>query len=131
MTKGLYQLVLYMDKRTQIEIGKKGEYIFPKGYYIYTGSAMNNLQGRIKRHRRNRKKKFWHIDYLLPYCKILKVITYNQTLKKVETECQMNKRLLKKKGAEILVKGFGSSDCRCPAHLVYFKLSYPLGLLEK
>ena len=103
MTKGLYQLVFYKDKTNLIQIGKKGEYIFPRGYYIYTGSAMNNLQRRIKRHRRNGKKKFWHIDYLLPYCKILKVLTYNQTLKKNETECQLNKRLLKNKGTQVLV----------------------------
>lgn len=120
MTKGFYQLVLYLDRKSRIKIGKTCEYIFSKGYYIYTGSALNNLEGRIKRHLRNKKKKFWHIDYLLPYCKILKVITYNQILKKVGTECQLNKKLLEKKGAEIVMKGFGSSDCRCPVHLVYF-----------
>ncbi len=76
MSKGFYQLILYKDKESKIKIGKKGDANFPEGYYIYTGSALNGLEGRIKRHLRKHKEKFWHIDYLLPYCKILKVVLY-------------------------------------------------------
>jgi hypothetical protein len=46
MTRGCYQLFLYLDRKSRIRIGKKGEYDFPKGYYIYTGSALNGLEGR-------------------------------------------------------------------------------------
>jgi Uri superfamily endonuclease len=131
MSKGFYQLVLYLNKKSKIKIGKKGEYLFPKGYYIYTGSAQNYLEARVKRHLRKDKSKFWHIDYLLPYCKILKVIANNEKQKEVETECRLNQSLLELKDARIVMKGFGSSDCRCPSHLVYFKKANPITLLYK
>jgi Uri superfamily endonuclease len=121
MTRGCYQLLLYLNRKSRIKIGKKGECDFPDGYYIYTGSALNGLEGRINRHLRKDKKNFWHIDYLLPHCKILKVIQYNQNHKNEATECELNKKLLRKKNSVVVVKRFGSSDCRCPSHLVYFK----------
>jgi Uri superfamily endonuclease len=123
MTRGCYQLLLYLDKKSRIRIGKKGEYDFPKGYYIYTGSALNGLEGRISRHLRKEKKNFWHVDYLLPYCKILKVIQYNQNHYNAVSECELNKELLGKRNPAVVVKGFGSSDCTCPSHLVYFNKS--------
>ncbi|MCJ7458603.1 MAG: GIY-YIG nuclease family protein [candidate division Zixibacteria bacterium] len=121
MTRGNYQLLLYLDRKSRIKIGKKGEHDFPEGHYVYTGSALNGLEGRINRHLRKEKKNFWHIDYLLPHCKILKVIQYNQNHKNMVAECDLNKELLRKKNCEVVVKGFGSSDCSCPSHLVYFK----------
>ncbi len=127
MSKGLYQLVLYLDKKSRIKIGKKNECLFPKGYYIYTGSAQSGLEERVKRHLRGKKKNFWHIDYLLPYCKILKVITY----KEVKTECRLNQRILKLKDAKIIMKGFGSSDCQCLSHLFFFKKANPITLFYK
>lgn len=120
MSKGFYQLVFYLGEKSKIKIGKKGEHIFPNGYYIYTGSAQNGLEARVKRHLRKDKRKFWHIDYLLPYCKIRKVIAYHGKQKGIETECRLNQNLLKSKDAIVAMKGFGSSDCRCPAHLVHF-----------
>lgn len=131
MSKGFYQLVLYLDRKSQIKIGKKGEHLFLKGYYIYTGSAQNGLEARVRRHLRKEKKKFWHIDYLLPYGKILKVIAYNEKKREVETECSLNQRLLRLKDARVVIKGFGSSDCRCPSHLVFFKKANPITLLYK
>ena len=121
MTRGCYQLLLYLNRNSRIKIGKKVECDFPEGYYIYTGSALNCLEGRINRHLRKEKKNFWHIDYLLPHCKILKVIQYNQNHKNEATECELNKKLLRKKNSVVVVKGFGSNDCLCPSHLVYFK----------
>jgi len=121
MTRGCYQLLLYLDRKSRIKIGKKGEYDFPEGYYIYTGSAQNGLEGRINRHLRKEKKNFWHIDYLLPHCRILKIIQYNKMRKNSDEECELNKILLRRKDVKIVVKGFGSSDCRCPSHLGYFK----------
>src|SRR3972149_10506691 len=110
MTRGCYQLLLYLNRNSRIKIGKKVEYDFPEGYYIYTGSALNGLEGRINRHLRKEKKNFWHIDYLLPHCKILKVIQYNQNRKNEATECEFNEQLLRKKTSVGVVKRFGSSD---------------------
>ena len=36
-----------------------------KGLYAYVDSAQTNLEQRIKRHIRKKRRLFWHIDYLL------------------------------------------------------------------
>lgn len=114
--KGVYQLLFFLPNKIRIKVGQKGSLIFPKGYYLYTGSAKNGLKGRILRHLRESKKKFWHIDYLLPYACIKDVIIHVN-----KSECYWNKRLFDLEESEVLVNGFGSSDCRCKAHLIYFK----------
>jgi Uri superfamily endonuclease len=113
---GIYQLLIYIPQKKSIKIGKKGIFEFPKGYYVYTGSAKNGLKSRIQRHLKKTKKKFWHIDYLLPYASIKDVIVHVK-----KSECYWNNRLFDSEESEILVNGFGSSDCRCKAHLLYFK----------
>jgi Uri superfamily endonuclease len=76
MAKGIYQLLIYLPKSAWIVIGKKGRFKFPKGYYVYTGSALNGLGKRIERHLRREKKHFWHIDYLLDFASIKKVFLF-------------------------------------------------------
>jgi Uri superfamily endonuclease len=94
-----------------------GIFTFPAGRYIYTGSAMNGLIGRLRRHLKKRKKLYWHIDYLLRHAKI-ETIFVLETGERVE--CQLNSLTLSLPNAKVVVKGFGCSDCRCPSHLVYF-----------
>ncbi len=93
--------------------------LFPKGFYIYTGSALNGLKARISRHRRKQKKKFWHIDYLLASknAKILEVIAI-ETDKRLE--CRLNGIISSLPNPQFFAKGFGCSDCKCKSHLVYF-----------
>jgi sugar fermentation stimulation protein A len=114
--KGVYQLLFFFPNKSRIKVGQKGSFNFPKGYYVYTGSAKNSLKGRVLRHLRKSKKKFWHIDYLLPYAKIKDIIIHVK-----KSECYWNNRLFDLKESEVLVNGFGSSDCRCKVHLLYFK----------
>ncbi|MDT7893701.1 MAG: GIY-YIG nuclease family protein [Armatimonadota bacterium] len=117
MIKGVYQLHLRLDKPKRIRVGKLGIFTFPAGRYIYTGSAMNGLIGRLRRHLKKRKKLHWHIDYLLRHAKI-ETIFVLETGERVE--CQLNSLTLSLPNAKVIVKGFGCSDCRCPSHLVYF-----------
>jgi Uri superfamily endonuclease len=117
MVKGVYQLHLRLDKPKRIRVGKLGIFTFPAGRYIYTGSAMNGLIGRLRRHLKKRKKLHWHIDYLLRHAKI-ETIFVLETGERVE--CQLNSLTLSLPNAKVIVKGFGCSDCRCPSHLVYF-----------
>jgi Uri superfamily endonuclease len=117
MMKGVYQLHLRLDKPKRIRVGKLGIFTFPAGRYIYTGSAMNGLIGRLRRHLKKRKKLHWHIDYLLRHAKI-ETIFVLETGERVE--CQLNSLTLSLPNAKVVVKGFGCSDCRCPSHLVYF-----------
>lgn len=117
---GCYQLKIKITQNITLQIGALGLCSFPKGDYIYTGSAMKNLSKRIARHQRKDKKLHWHIDYLLAHSEVelVEVVSYPSEIKE---ECQYNQQLINKK-AEIPVLGFGSSDCRkCPAHLLKFK----------
>lgn len=115
--KGIYSLVVRLKKATRIKIGSLGKIAFPKGYYVYVGSAMNNLQARIARHLKSKKKLRWHIDYLLasPNVEIEAIVT-KQTRKRIE--CKLNRRI-QEFGKP--VERFGCSDCKCKGHLTYFK----------
>ncbi len=118
MDKGAYQIVLHIKKNTAIKIGALGEFDFPQGFYVYTGSAMRNLTKRVERHCKKDKKLRWHIDYLTSHkdVEIINAIAYPSENK---MECLLNQNL-HKHFTEIPVKRFGSSDCReCPAHLIY------------
>ena len=114
---GLYQLVILLPKKRAITAGSLGRFSFPAGHYVYTGSAKRGLNARIARHIRKRKKMHWHIDYLLSYGNINKVIRYeNGNL----SECELNRRVESLPSSKIIARGFGSSDCKCRSHLVYF-----------
>jgi sugar fermentation stimulation protein A len=78
---------------------------------------MGGLEPRLKRHQRRRKKLHWHIDYLLRYAELAEIVTIPTAR---STECERNCWVLAQPGARVAVRGFGSSDCRCPAHLAYF-----------
>ncbi len=116
MTKGAYQLHLRLDRSVRIKVGKLGMFLFPAGKYVYTGSALNGLENRLARHFRKRKKTRWHIDYLLRHAQI-EDVTVVETEERIE--CELNRQVLNRHDARVIVKGFGSSDCRCPTHLVY------------
>lgn len=114
---GLYQLIIYLDADTEITIGKLGIGLFPRGYYVYTGSAMSGLQARVRRHLSRNKKYHWHIDYLLGKGSCIAHRKYYTALR---LECNLNSQVLELTGAKVPKARFGASDCRCPTHLVYF-----------
>ena len=113
--EGIYTLVLFLPKKKKIRVGKLGCFLFPKGYYVYVGSGMRNLEHRISRYFRIRKKK-WHIDYLVSNS-IIKKVVFAKTRKKVE--CNLS--ICLEKFSHRLWKKFGSMDCKCYSHLHYFK----------
>jgi Uri superfamily endonuclease len=117
MDSGLYQLVIRLGKRQLITIGRHARFSFPAGYYVYTGSGKRGLESRIARHLRKQKKARWHIDYLLEYGRVLEVKQYRYG----QEECELSRIVERASGCRIVVQGFGSSDCSCPAHLFYFR----------
>lgn len=121
---GVYQLHLQLDAPARIAVGRLGTFDFPAGRYIYTGSALSGLAARLARHRRAVKVLHWHIDYLLQHARLVEV-TIVATSERLE--CALNAQALAQPGAQIIAPRFGSSDCRCPAHLVYL----PEPLAEK
>ncbi|MEA3248555.1 MAG: GIY-YIG nuclease family protein [Nanoarchaeota archaeon] len=115
--KGIYLLVVKVKKRIKIKIGALGKINFDKGDYIYIGSAQNNLEKRIERHLRSKKKRHWHIDYLLEDKSVKVIEVFYQKSKKSE-ECETANRLLK---TETPILNFGCSDCKCKSHLFKIK----------
>jgi len=63
--KGIYCILLDVSPGVY-SIGALGVIHFD-GYYVYVGSAQNNISKRISRHLRKDKKTKWHVDYLTGY----------------------------------------------------------------
>jgi len=101
----------------RVSIGRLGEFDFPAGDYVYTGSARRNLEARIARHLRRDKRLRWHIDYLL----MAPGVTVGAVRRSAVAECALNHATV---GA-VLLPGFGASDCRqgCGSHLKFLGAS--------
>lgn len=113
---GAYLLVLEMARSRRIDVGGLGRVAFPKGYYVYVGSARANLSKRVERHLRLRKRYHWHIDYLrdgTASCTALPVRASE------DLEHDLAAALGELAGWD--VPRFGCSDCRCPTHLFGFR----------
>ena len=104
MTYQTYQLYIRLKKEININIGKLGNFTFPPGYYVYTGSSKNNIDARIKRHKSKKKNIRWHIDYLLTKASLNSIILC-QSQNKVE--CIIAQALNRQFDC---VPGFGASD---------------------
>jgi len=114
--QGAYLLLLHLTEDTTVTIGSLGPVFFPRGYYVYAGSARKNLAKRLERHGRKRKNLFWHIDYLREAaagCQALPIRTAD------DLEHELARRLASL--ADWSIPRFGSSDCRCPTHLFGMK----------
>jgi len=112
--KGVYVLVISINKDISVNIGALGNVHFERGLYAYVGSAQNSLEKRVERHHRKKgKRRFWHIDYLLANdaVRIVKVLCKEAARSE---ECEIAEKT-SMKGTS--VTGFGSSDCRCESHL--------------
>lgn len=127
-TPGAYHLILRMAKPATLRVGRLGRVAFHAGWYVYTGSAMSGLEPRLARHRRRRKKLHWHIDYLLRRANLVDVVAIPG---KTKSECARNLRVLEMPGGKVVAPGFGSSDCRCAAHLIHFGARPHMSLLRR
>jgi Uri superfamily endonuclease len=111
--KGVYVLIIQVSKDTDVNVGAIGRLTFKKGLYAYVGSAQNNLEQRVKRHLRKKKRRFWHIDYFLDNDATKVIEVFHKQADKTE-ECTIA-GVIGERGAPI--DGFGSSDCSCKSHL--------------
>lgn len=117
--RGTYALLLYVPRATRMQIGKLGAFDFPRGYYVYVGSARGagGLRARVMRHWRHNKLIHWHIDYLRAFSKPHGV--WYSTDERAD-ECWWANALANQPHAKIIAPRFGASDCACAAHLWYF-----------
>lgn len=118
MAKGSYALVSGLEREQRLAVGRLGSFDFPAGYYLYLGSGLNGLESRVRRHLRRDgvKKRHWHIDYLTAAAPALEVWW---TADGRRRECDWASKA-REYGGGIAAPGFGASDCRCRAHLLYF-----------
>lgn len=114
--KGVYIIISELPQNSVINIGSLGNIEFQKGFYVYVGSAKKGLMSRIKRHKGNVKKVYWHIDYFLKKARVIKDIAI---ITEEELECELSRRILS--FSEGFIQDFGCSDCKCRSHLFYFK----------
>ncbi|UCE90843.1 MAG: GIY-YIG nuclease family protein [Methanobacteriota archaeon] len=116
--RGAYCLVLLLERNLSVRVGALGAFTFPSGVYVYVGSAQAGVEQRIARHLRRGRHKRWHIDYLLDDAEVMSTIGVATDRK--EDECEIAQTLLRSEGAAVVAPGFGSSDCRCRSHLIFF-----------
>jgi len=112
---GVYLLLIRLDAPFTLPVQRIGRPVLQPGWYVYAGSAKTNLQQRIARHLRKRKKMHWHIDYLLQQSSSVKAFPIWTA---EDLECTLAGDI--SKNADSQVKGFGCSDCSCNSHLFYF-----------
>ena len=118
---GTYALALHLAHAKNLRIGKLGTFHFPRGDYVYVGSAFGpgGLRARIARHARKNKCAHWHIDYLREHA-ALRGIVFTDASRAME--CEWSHRLGERPDANIPAAKFGAMDCRnkCAAHLITF-----------
>ena len=125
---GTYALVITLKEGLRLRIGKLGIHDFPPGYYVYVGSALGGLHGRLKHHLKSEKRVHWHVDYLLQRAAVVQIW---YALEEDRLECTWNAILAKLPGAAPIIAGFGASDCRCTSHLTHFRTTPPFDLFKQ
>ncbi|MDX2469938.1 MAG: DNA/RNA nuclease SfsA [SAR324 cluster bacterium] len=114
--EGCYLMVYELDADKKISIGALGELEFKAGFYLYVGSAKKNLQKRMARHRKKRKKLHWHLDYFSAHAASAQAFAIAA---QGDLECRLAAAF--KKLAVKEIPKFGSSDCKCESHFFYFQ----------
>lgn len=117
---GTYVVWLRLVRETEISVGRLGNIHFPKGHFAYVGSAFGpgGLPARVGRHLAGTGRPRWHIDDLRR--RAAPVLAW-VAARPERREHDWAAVLAALPGATLPVPGFGSSDCRCPAHLVHFR----------
>jgi Uri superfamily endonuclease len=116
---GTYLLVMRCLRPGRVRVGRTGILRLVPGCYVYVGSAFGpgGLRGRIRHHARRAKRPHWHVDYIRRYTQ-LESVWY---VCGVRCEHQWATELRAMPGAAPEMRGFGSSDCKCPTHLFRFE----------
>jgi sugar fermentation stimulation protein A len=110
--RGSYLVLVHLNRTRIIPVGRLGSIRFPRGFYVYVGSAMANLSRRIQRHRRLRKGIHWHMDWLRPHARWVEALAIRSSDR---LECELARAI---QGiAAWSIPGFGCSDCHCKSHL--------------
>lgn len=113
---GSYLLVLRTQRPLELTIGRLGTRRFLPGWHVYVGSARRGLRARLRHHLEPGRPAHWHVDALRRASRLAEVWVVPGRERR---ECSLATALAALPGA-VRCAGFGSSDCRCPGHLVSF-----------
>jgi Uri superfamily endonuclease len=114
-TPGTYVLIVRVDQPLTLTAGRLGTVGLPGGLAAYVGSAhgAGGLRARISRHLRADKPVHWHIDALTALAPVV-AIWLRESPERLECSWAQTLAAL----ATVPIPHFGSSDCKCPAHLL-------------
>ncbi len=118
---GTYALLLRLDPEADIQVGKLGRFHFPRGWYVYVGSARGagGLAARVRHHWGSAMPAHWHIDFLR---RLARPIDIWWEIGSARRECEWAGTIGRSEGALLIAPGFGATDCSCISHLWYFRL---------
>ena len=119
-TPGTYIFIGRLTTLGEFTVGRLGRIAFPAGDYAYVGSALGpgGIAARVGHHLLVSCRPRWHLDFLRPH--LIPVAVWFTT-EKYSLEHEWAAALQGIRGASIPCRGFGSSDCRCPSHLIQFR----------
>ncbi len=123
---GSYLLVIRTRVRLDLAVGRLGQRTFARGWHVYAGSARRGLGTRLRHHLDPVRPVHWHVDVLRQAGEIAQIWAVAGA---EPGECALARAVAALPGAT-LARGFGSSDCRCPGHLVSFRRRPTLGGLS-
>ena len=114
---GTYGLLLYLPARRLLAAGRLKPQGYSRGWYVYVGSARGpgGVAARVAHHLRRQPRPRWHLDYLRPWVRPRQVWAAPCTREHLWAGL-----LADLPGASLPAVGFGASDCRCSAHLIYW-----------
>ncbi len=115
---GTYVLWLRVLTQTSVSAGRLGRVWLEPGWLAYVGSAQGSggLRARLAHHLRAEKVAHWHVDALTLR---LPVAAFWLSTSPLRLECAWAASLMALPGASLPTRGFGASDCGCPAHLIH------------
>ena len=127
---GTYALIFSSSVTRNIKVGKLGFFAGILGWYVYVGSGRGpgGLRARVGHHRKITTHPRWHIDYIRPFIRLHEVW---YTCSMIHWECNWARCFLSGKGADVLLGGFGASDCNCESHLFYFNTAPSIRSFKK
>ena len=127
---GSYILWLKLNRKRRISVGRLGEHLFQPGFYAYTGSAFGpgGLKARLGHHLKKSERPHWHIDYLKNIATVREIWFSDEPQ---NLEHLWSNALSQMPNARIPVIAFGSSDCVCPTHLLFFAEQPAFDLFQK
>ncbi len=115
---GTYAILLQLGTPAHLSVGRLGRFEFPRGWYLYVGSARGagGLRARVRHHWQSAARPHWHIDFLRQVARPVQVMWQIGAARR---ECEWAAAIGARPEARLVAFKFGASDCKCPTHLYY------------